>query len=264
MPIAGQIAQIFLTNIAIVLPAYAAFSVGVWLVLWVVLRGPLAGRKIRPDSPSPAQLRREFGYSLRSICVFALVSVSITLLARAGAYPLSDRAGQWGPVWFWASLALMIIGQDTYIYWLHRWMHRSRWYRLLHRRHHLSHNPSPFAAYSFDLGEAFLMVGPFGLLWPALVPTPWAVSLLFMLHQIVRNTLLHAGYELTPARPDGRPWFDWLTTSTHHDLHHGNAGCNYAAWFTWWDRWMGTEHPEYHARYARAAGRADLAESPVA
>jgi sterol desaturase/sphingolipid hydroxylase (fatty acid hydroxylase superfamily) len=35
----------------------------------------------------------------------------------------------------------------------------------------------------------------------------------------------------------------------------GQAGYNYAAWFTWWDRWMGTEHPEYLARYAAVAWR---------
>jgi sterol desaturase/sphingolipid hydroxylase (fatty acid hydroxylase superfamily) len=58
-----------------------------------------------------------------------------------------------------------------------------------------------------------------------------------------------------PARPDGRPLLDFLTTTTHHDLHHGQAGYNYAAWFTWWDRWMGTEHPQYLERYAKAAWR---------
>ncbi|HEY0435743.1 MAG TPA: sterol desaturase family protein [Phenylobacterium sp.] len=249
-----EIGQIWLSNIAIVLPAYIAFAVAVWFVLWVALRRVLAGRKIREETPAPRKLRTEFLYSVRSIAIFATVSIGITLLARAGAYPLSERAGDWGLPWFWASLALMIVGQDTYIYWLHRWMHRSRWYRVLHRRHHLSSNPSPFAAYSFDVGEALLMVGPIGFLWPELVPTPWGVSLLFMAHQIFRNTLLHCGYELMPARADGRPWLGWLTTTTHHDLHHADARYNYAAWFTWWDRWMGTEHPEYLARYARAAG----------
>jgi sterol desaturase/sphingolipid hydroxylase (fatty acid hydroxylase superfamily) len=256
-----EAANIWLINLAIVLPAYVALAVGVWLLLWVLLRQVLRGRKIREATPPARQLRSEFLHSLRSVVIFATASVGVALMAKAGAYPLADRAASWGPAWFWASLGLMILGQDAYIYWLHRWMHRSRWYRRLHRRHHFSHNPSPFSGYSFDLAEAFLMTAPFAYLWPAIVPTPWAVSLLFMGHQIVRNTLLHCGYELTPARADGRPWFDWLTTTTHHDLHHAQAGYNFAAWFTWWDRWMGTEHPEYHARYARAAGVA--AEVPV-
>ena len=112
-------------------------------------------------------------------------------------------------------------------------MHRPQWFRTFHRRHHRSHNPSPFTAYSFDFGEAFLMV-IFVAVWPAIFPTPWGVIDVFMFHQIFRNTLLHAGYELTPARADGRPWFGWLTTTTHHDLHHAQAGYNFAPWFTWW------------------------------
>lgn len=130
-------------------------------------------------------------------------------------------------------------------------MHDPRLFRVFHRRHHKSMNPSPFTAYSFDLGEAAIMAA-FVPLWLFLVPTQWGVTGLFMLHQIVRNTMGHAGYELMPARADGRPMFDWVTTTTHHDLHHAQAGWNYGLYFTWWDRLMGTEHPEYHARFAAA------------
>ena len=44
-----------------------------------------------------------------------------------------------------------------------------------------------------------------------LVPTQWPVVGLFMLHQIFRNTIGHSGYELFPARKDGRPLIPWLT-----------------------------------------------------
>jgi hypothetical protein len=80
-----------------------------------------------------------------------------------------------------------------------------------------------------------------------------------MLHQIVRNTLGHSGYELYPARRDGRPLLDFMTTTTHHDLHHAQAGWNYGLYFTWWDRLMGTEHPDYYARFAAASGARRIA-----
>jgi sterol desaturase/sphingolipid hydroxylase (fatty acid hydroxylase superfamily) len=234
---------------------YVTFAVSVWFTLWVLLNRPLRARKIRDESPPWRQLLTEFAYSVRSIAVFSTVGVVfIDVLDRMGFYPLAAVGASWGPAWFWASLVLMIVGQDAWIYWTHRWMHRPRWFRTFHRRHHRSNNPSPFTAYSFDIGEALLMVA-FVALWPLIVPTPWPVIGLFMFHQIFRNTLLHAGYELTPARADGRPWFGWLTTTTHHDLHHAQAGYNFAPWFTWWDRWLGTEHPEYLARYAATARR---------
>jgi sterol desaturase/sphingolipid hydroxylase (fatty acid hydroxylase superfamily) len=247
--------QMWLHGLFIDVRRYVIFAVAVWFTLWVLLNRPLRARKIREASPPMRQLLTEFAYSVRSVAIFSTVGVLVvTLLDDAGFYPLAKVATSWGPGWFAASLVLMIIGQDAWVYWTHRWMHRPRWFRSFHRRHHLSHNPSPFTAYSFDLGEALLMVG-FVVIWPLVMPTPWPVIGLFMLHQIFRNTLLHAGYELTPARADGRPWLGWLTTTTHHDLHHAQAGYNFAPWFTWWDRALGTEHPQYLARYAETAQR---------
>jgi len=258
LPVLNEVGHIWWSNLVNDLRRYVIFAIAVWLVLWVLLSAALRGRRIREEIPPRRQLVVEFLYSVRSVAVFSTVGIGIAYMQRGGLYPLAEVGKSWGPAWFVASLALMIVGQDAWIYWTHRWMHRPQVFRTFHSRHHRSHNPSPFTAYSFDLGEALLMVA-FVALWPLIVPTPWPVIGLFMLHQIFRNTMLHAGYELWPARANGKPWLDWITTTTHHDLHHAQAGWNYAPWFTWWDRWMGTEHPEYHARYAETARRPYLA-----
>src|ERR1700733_13088249 len=166
---------------------YVVFSLAAWGIVCVALKGVLAGRKIRPDSPKPRQMMIEFLVSLRSIFVYSLIGIAIEYMARAGFYPLSALSAGWGPVWFVISLLLMIVGHDAYFYWVHRLMHDPRLFRRFHRRHHLSHNPSPFSAYSFDLGEAAVMAA-FVPLWMIVVPTPWAAVGIFMLHQIVRNT----------------------------------------------------------------------------
>lgn len=250
----ADLADLWVHNVVFDLRRYVIFAVAVWLILWVALNRPLRSRKIRDESPTNRQLVTEFLYSARSIAIFSTIGVGMTLLDRAGFYPMAQMAAGWGWAWAAISLVVMIVAHDAYFYWTHRLMHRPRVFRRTHLRHHRSNNPSPFTAYSFDVAEALLMVA-FMVVWPLIFPTPWTVPGLFMLHQIFRNTLLHSGYELMPARADGRPWLDFLTTTTHHDLHHAQAGWNYAAWFTWWDRWMGTEHPEYHARYAAAAWR---------
>lgn len=234
---------------------YALFATLFWALLWVVLDRPLAGRRIRSSRPGGRQLRTEFFYSVRSTAVFATISLVPALALKAGWMNGDMLAKQWGPLWFGASLVLMVVAHDAYFYWVHRLAHRRELFRLLHRRHHLSNNPSPFTAYSFDLAEAALM-GSFVPIWVLLVPTQWVVVDLFVLHQIVRNTLLHCGIELMPARRDGRPLFDWMTTTTHHDLHHGRMGWNFGLYFTWWDRWMGTEHPRYHAHFKAVVDRA--------
>jgi sterol desaturase/sphingolipid hydroxylase (fatty acid hydroxylase superfamily) len=210
---------------------YVIFAVGVWLTLWVVLAIPLAGRKIREGRPPARQLLIEFAHEL-------------------------------GPVWFWTSLVLMVVAHDAWFYWTHRLIHDRRLFRTFHRRHHRSNSPSPFTAYSFDLGEAAINA-LFVPLWMLIVPTQWPVAGLFMLHQIVRNTLGHSGYELFPATRDGRPLLPWLTTVTHHDLHHAQAGWNYGLYFTWWDKLMGTENPRYLERFAQAVRRPARAVAAV-
>lgn len=234
---------------------YALFAIATWFALWVALARPLARRKIRAERPPARQLVLEFLTSIRSVAIFSTVGLSLVALEHLGLLWGPAVAAQLGPVWFWPCLVLMIVAHDAWFYWGHRLMHRPALFRTFHRQHHRSNNPSPFTAYSFDLAEAAVQ-GAFVPLWMIVTPTPWGVVGLFMLHQIVRNTIGHSGYELFPARRDGRPLIPFLTTVTHHDLHHAQAGWNYGLYFTWWDRWMGTEHPEYLARFAQAAGSA--------
>ena len=58
------------------------------------------------------------------------------------------------------------------------------------------------------------------------------------------------------ANAKGRPLIDWLTTTTHHDLHHAHSDSNFGLYFTWWDRWMGIENTRTtQTAFARAAPR---------
>ena len=247
-------AQQWLFNLATDLSRYAVFAVAVWFILWVLLRGPMASRKIRPSTPDARQLITEFAVSLRTLAIFSTVGVGMFALARLGLLPGPETALRFGWGWGVASFALMVIGHDAWFYWTHRAMHDRRLMRLFHRRHHRSHNPSPFSAYSFDLAEAVTQAA-FVPLWLLIVPTSWPVVGLFMIHQIARNTLGHCGYEVFPSTADGRPLLGFMTTTTHHDLHHAEARWNFGLYFTWWDHWMGTEHPQYLARFAAASGR---------
>lgn len=266
MPYLTDLAQHWVAFLLHDLSRYAQFAIGVWLVLWIVFAGVLQGRKIRAERPPAKQLVTEFFVSLRSVAIFSSFGLIPYVLERAGLLHGNAIATSWGVGWFWASLALMVLAHDAYFYWVHRLMHDPRVFRNFHRRHHRSHNPSPFTAYSFDIGEASVMA-LFVPMWVVLVPTQWDVVGLFVLHQIYRNTLGHSGYELMPSRADGKPMWDVFTTTTHHDLHHAQAGWNYGLYFTWWDRMMGTEHPQYYARFAAAVRKpveAPRLESAVA
>jgi uncharacterized protein (DUF2147 family) len=175
----------------------------------------------------------------------------MVLADEVGVMKIYDDPAALGWGYFVVSLAGVVILHDAWFYWTHRLIHDPRLFRGWHRLHHRSHNPSPFAAYSFDIGEAAINAA-FVLLAAAIIPLSWLAIVLFMTHMIARNVIGHSGYELFPARRNGRPLFGFLTTVTHHDLHHAQAGWNYGLYFTWWDRLMGTEHPLYHEKFAEA------------
>ena len=95
------------------------------------------GRKIRDRTAlPPVRCSSSSSFSIRSIAIFATVALAQSLMSRAGAYPLTHVALQWGSVWFWPSLVLMIVGHDAYYYWTHRAMHDPRLFKAFHGRHH--------------------------------------------------------------------------------------------------------------------------------
>ena len=59
------------------------------------------------------------------------------------------------------------------------------------------------------------------------------------------GTMCHLGYEFYPRWFSRHSFFGWFNTATFHNQHHSLFRCNYAAWFLYWDRLMGTAHPTY-------------------
>ncbi len=231
---------------------YALGAGGVYLLINIALAARLRHRKIRDDSPPSAQLWREILASMRTVLIFTLVGTSIVFGARADILRVYMDVQDHGLFYLGSSIVLIVIIHDAYFYWAHRVMHYPRLFRLLHRLHHKSYNPSPFTSYSFDPGEAVVNAIFLPLILLILPMHPIALFI-FVVHMMLRNAIGHCGYEVFPANRHGLPMFGWLTTVTHHDLHHAHAGYNMGLYFSWWDRWMGTEHPQYHENFARAA-----------
>lgn len=232
---------------------YVIGAGGVYLIVNLALSGVLAAQKIRSQKPPLRQIGSEIATSLRTVLIFAAFGTLVGIGAEAGVMPIYLDIEAYGWPWLIASTLLIILAHDAWFYWSHWLMHRPQLYRRFHRRHHLSHNPTPFTSYSFDVAEAVVNAAFFPLVLLIIPAHPFAL-LAFTSHMMLRNALGHCGYELFPATNNGLPRFDWMTTVTHHDLHHANARYNLGLYFTWWDRWMGTEHPEYHARFAAASG----------
>jgi lathosterol oxidase len=224
-------------------------------IIWAFWDAYFKSRKIQTRVATAGDYRREIITSLRTTLIFSLTGFCMYLAAKAGWITVYKDFTVQGWGYFAVTLAAMIVAHDAYFYWTHRAMHHPRLFRLFHRTHHKSKTPTPWTAYAFDVPEAIVIVA-FVPLWVAIVPMHQLAVFIFVTFQIVRNVMGHAGVELSPV--SGRPsrWFGWLNTTTHHDLHHENARTNFALYFTWWDRAMGTDHPDYQARVADVANRA--------
>lgn len=212
-------------------------------IVWLLMHSDWRSRKIQARRAKASDYRREILLSLRTVMVFALVGIA-TYFGYANNYiPHGDEAAS-API-IAAFVAAMVIAHDAYFYWLHRLMHHPRLFRRFHRSHHKSVTPTPWAAYAFDIPEAFIMAA-FMPLWLTAVPTPKVAIFIFLAVMIVRNVMGHAGLELHARGWASHPLCKWISTTTHHDLHHaGGFNYNYGFYFTFWDKLMRTEHPDY-------------------
>lgn len=240
------------------IPASIAFAV-FWLWKW----DALAHRRLQRRRPSRKAFAREIRYSVSTALIFSLVGLGTYHLERAGIADIYSDLDAYGWPWWFASLALAILIHDTYFYWTHRAIHHRWLFARIHRVHHLSTAPSPWAAYAFAPAEALINALVFPIV-VVLVPMHEAATFVFLVYMIVMNVIGHLGIELYPRWFATRRWTRWYSTSTHHNLHHRDFHGNYGLYFTWWDRLMGTQHRDYIATFdavtgARAADVSDPA-----
>ena len=211
----------------------------------------LARRQIQASVAGSDDRRREFAYSMLTVLIFSVVGFGIHLGHESNVLRITDEVP--GLLEAAATFVVMLVAHDAYFYWTHRLMHQPKLFRYVHRTHHRSRTPTPLAAYAFAPAEAVVqaLFLPIYLLF---VETAAATVVAFLIHMIVRNVAGHAGIELFPRGWTRLPLLRAVTTTTHHDLHHEQQHWNYGLYFTWWDRWMGTEHPDYHNRFAAITG----------
>lgn len=228
---------------------YLVAAGSVTLLLW--LAAPFtATRRIQERMAGWSDRRREFVNSVITVGIFALTSIYIFAMTDIGVYRIPFTVP---PLWLGlAEIAGLVVAHDAYFYWMHRGLHTRAMFRRAHLEHHLSRTPTPWAAYSFAPIEG-VFEAAFIPLTLFLVPIHGLVLLAFVLHQIVRNVIGHMGHELAWPGFTRSRWAGWLTTTTHHDLHHSQGSYNFGLYFTWWDRAMGTEHPRYHDAFETAA-----------
>ena len=234
---------------------YVLGSLAVFLLVWVAFHKKLAARKINPPTPRKRQIRRELAYSAITVLVFVAIGIGVYAGAEHGVFKFYPNISDRGWAYYIFTIVFLAIVHDAFFYWAHRVMHHPKLFRHFHAVHHRSVNPTPFAAYSFNPTEAAVEFAILPL-YVAFVPVHFSAIFIYMWLMLLRNAVGHCGYELMAKGWTRNPWLSWSTTVTHHHMHHEKMTGNYALYFTWWDRWMGTEHADYHERFDKAVGAA--------
>ncbi|XP_045424402.1 cholesterol 25-hydroxylase [Lemur catta] len=195
--------------------------------------------KIHPDfSPSARQLLPCLGRTLYQHVVFVFPA---TLLhwARSPAH-LPRDAPELLQLGHHVVLCLLLFDTEFFVW--HLLHHRVPWlYRTFHKVHH--QNPSSFALATqyMSVWELFSL-GFFDMVNVSLLGCHPLTVLTFHVVNIWLSVEDHSGYDF--------PWsthrlvpFGWYGGVAHHDLHHTQFNCNFAPYFTHWDRILGTLRP---------------------
>lgn len=223
----------------------AAIAFSIW---YLFKRKAWIYKKIQKQFPIRKDYIREFSYSVIASCIFTLVGIGVFKTDFRNFTQLYMDIGQFGITYFVLSIPVMLLIHDTYFYWAHRIMHHPLVFSRVHRTHHLSTNPSPWAAMAFHPVEAIIEAGIIPVL--ALVMPVHPLSLgIFLLIMMIYNVYGHIGYELFPRGFATSKIGRWVNTSVSHNQHHESFKGNYGFYFLWWDRWMKTIRQDYELRF---------------
>jgi lathosterol oxidase len=206
--------------------------------------------KIQQRYPEKKHIIREIFYSTTTILIFGLVIIMVTWAGSRGYTLRYQDINHYGYPYYFFSILLMIVVHDTYFYWTHRIMHWKPLFKYVHKVHHLSLNPTPFAAYAFHPLEAVVEIGIIPLI-AFTIPHHTSAIMIFSLYSLLLNVAGHLGFELFPKGFATHRLFKWHNTSTHHNMHHRLVKCNYGLYFNLWDRLMKTNHPGYEEAFEK-------------
>jgi lathosterol oxidase len=243
---------------------YFAVAGGLYWLFHVAFKGAWMAYRIQPTFPSRSEVVNEIRWSMLNTACTGLSSALLYQLIAHGHTRMYFAVAEHGALYFALSVVGAIVAYDAWFYWQHRALHTPWLFRHVHAIHHRAVNPTPFAAFAHHPVETFMGNTYFVLLvvWVPMHPMALAAVGLCL---FALNIVTHLGYEFYPRGFTRHRWGQWSDTSTHHNMHHSRGGCNYSICFNYWDRWMGTNHTDYHDTFeaitARAQSRADAARS---
>mgnify|MGYP001177162074 CR=1 FL=1 len=201
--------------------------------------------KIEPQKPTAKDIRHEIKWGLLNKINFFFYGLLIYWLYDHGHLALYTDWGAY-PWWYgWLIIPVLLFLHDAYFFWSHYLMH-TRFFRRLTRHdvHHGVRNVSPYSAFSVHPAEGFLEMA-FRPVILVLIPIHPVTLGIFLIITFALNVIGHSGYEFFPRNYPTSPLTRFGSSASFHYLHHKNGNTNFGLFLCFWDRMMGTMHPDY-------------------
>ena len=250
----GKLLITFLALTAIIAVRYFLISGLFYWLLWGRKQEKVHAIKLMEGTPRPGAVAKEIRWSLLSSFIYAAPAAVVLELWQLGGTAIYNDVNAY-PLWYIPlSIGIYLFAHDTYFYWTHRLMHLKTLFPVMHRVHHESRPPTPWAAFSFHPYESILGA-VFIPLIALLVPIHVGGILFILTLMTLAAVFNHSGYEIFPK------WWlrglpgRHLITAAHHDLHHKYFSCNYALYFRFWDKLMGTDIMESEYDFLQVEAR---------
>ncbi|KAM9070859.1 LOW QUALITY PROTEIN: cholesterol 25-hydroxylase [Sarcophilus harrisii] len=215
---------------------YTAFCLPFVVLDVVGARAPaLRKYKIHPNFyPSAGQLLLCLLHTLYQHVVFIL---PVTALRSLGPAQLAGRGPGLGELLSHVTACLLLFDAEFFVW--HVLHHKVPWlYQTFHKVHHKNTAPFALATQYLSVWELSFL-GFFSSLNPTLLGCHPLTTMIFNVVNIWLSVEDHCGYDF--------PWSThrlvpggWYGGVSHHDLHHRKINCNYAPYFTHWDKLLGT------------------------
>ena len=237
----------FLFTITMIPARYFIIAGIFYLIFYIFFSNKFFHLKIQKKFPNSKMIFSEALYSIQTMVIFALIAILMRYLVVNEYSMVYMNISDYGIAYFLLSIVLLILIHDCYFYFSHKLIHHKKLF-FIHRRHHLSRNPTPWAAFSFGPIEAIIQI-----IWLPIVilviPFHIFALLFWSLWMMVMNVIGHLGFEIFPKNFLNSLVGKILLSSTHHNIHHHKNKNNFGLYFTFWDRLMSTEDKNYKMAY---------------
>jgi Delta7-sterol 5-desaturase len=241
----------------IILARYFLVAGGMYLYFYTSWSQSCINHDLRHGSPTWQSIQSDIILSVLSSGVFALAAAIILSGYGWGLTRLYSHAQQYGLWYLGVSYGGVLVLQDAYFYFTHRLFHHPFFFRWSHQGHHRSRYPTPWTSFAFDPLEA--IVQSFFLIGIVFVIPLHFITLIAVLTTMTVWALVnHLGIERLPLSFPHHWMGRWFIGPAHHSIHHLKYTLHYGLYFTFWDKLLGTQDPNYGRKFGvHLAGKVD-------